>query len=55
MTVCVVMAEIDGHVRLEGVYENHRKAEEKVSEIKNRNFFFEEEGDEAWIEWQEVQ
>lgn len=54
MKVYVVLAEINGNLRFYGVYRSHSNAEDKCREIKNRNFFFAEEGDETWVEEEEV-
>lgn len=54
MKVYVVLAEINGTTRLYGVYKERISAEAKCSEVENRNFFFAEQGDETWVEEEEV-
>lgn len=54
MKVYVAMAEIGGAVRLYGVYKERISAEAKCREVENRNFFFAGDGDETWIEEEEV-
>lgn len=54
MKVYVAMAEIGGAVRLCGVYKERNGAEAKCSEVEHRNFFFADDGDETWIEEEEV-
>lgn len=49
-TVYAVMANIDGATRLEGIYRTRESAEARVKEVENFNFYFEEDGDEVWIE-----
>lgn len=55
MTVWVVMAEIDGATRLEGIYRNRADAEAKADRVEGFNFFFKEDGDEVWIEQRTVE
>lgn len=55
MTVWVVMAEIDGATRLEGIYRNQADAEAKADRVEGFNFFFKEDGDEVWIEQRTVE
>ena len=54
MTVYVAMAEIGGAVRLCGVYKERNGAEAKCSEVEARNFFFAGDGDETWVQEEEV-
>lgn len=54
MKVYVVMAQIDGNTALRGVYREGADAEAKCEEVLNFNFFFAEEGDEVWIQEEEV-
>ena len=54
MKVYVAMAEIGGAVRLCGVYKERNGAEAKCREVENRNFFFADDGDETWVEEEEV-
>lgn len=49
-TVYAVMANIDDATRLEGIYRTREGAEARVKEVENFNFYFEEDGDEVWIE-----
>lgn len=49
-TVYAVMANIDDATRLEGIYRTRESAEARVKEVENFNFYFEEDGDEVWIE-----
>lgn len=54
MTVYAVLAKIDEAVAFYGVYKERSSAEAKCREIENRNFFFAEQGDETWVEEEEV-
>lgn len=54
MKVYVVMAEIGGAVRLYGVYKERNSAEAKCREVEARNFFFANDGDETWVQEEEV-
>ncbi len=54
MKVYVAMAEIGGAVRLCGIYKESISAEAKCREVEARNFFFANDGDETWVQEEEV-
>lgn len=55
MKVYVVMATIYGSTALRGVYRKEADAKARCEEVKGFSFFLEDQGDEVWIQEEEVE